>query len=125
MLPDNVHKVAVDMVSFAIDSGEVFGLLGVNGAGKTTTFKILSGEIKPTTGLAWVAGRNVITDLEAARSNVGYCPQFDALLENLTVREHLELFSDIKGIPHHLKTELVNKKLQEMDLVRFEHIQSG
>lgn len=74
MLGDNKHKVAVDRISFAIDNGEVFGLLGVNGAGKTTTFKVLSGELKPTSGQAWVAGRSVINDLEAARVNIGYCP---------------------------------------------------
>lgn len=99
MLGGGSYKVAVDNVSFGIDNGEVFGLLGVNGAGKTTTFKMLSGELKPTSGQAWVAGRSVITELEAARVNIGYCPQFDALLDNLTVREHLELFSDVKGIP--------------------------
>lgn len=74
VLSSSVHKVAVDKVSFSIDHGEVFGLLGVNGAGKTTTFKILSGELKPTSGQAWVAGISVITDLEAARVNIGYCP---------------------------------------------------
>ncbi|CAD8172616.1 unnamed protein product [Paramecium pentaurelia] len=125
MLGEGKHKVAVDQVSFAIDQGEVFGLLGVNGAGKTTTFKILSGELKPTSGEAFIAGKSVINELEAARVNIGYCPQFDALLDNLTVREHIELFSDIKGIPYQRKEELVEKKLNEMDLKRFEHIQSG
>lgn len=50
MLEKGAHKVAVDQISFSVSNGEVFGLLGVNGAGKTTTFKILSGEIKPTSG---------------------------------------------------------------------------
>ena len=60
--------------------------------------------------------------MEAARVNIGYCPQFDALLDNLTVREHIELFSDVKGIPYQKKEDLVNKKLDEMDLKRFENI---
>ncbi len=50
MLEKGGHKIAVDQISFSVANGEVFGLLGVNGAGKTTTFKILSGEIKPTSG---------------------------------------------------------------------------
>jgi len=67
-------KVAVDCISFGIKSGEVFTLLGVNGAGKTTTFKILSGEIKPTSGEAHIAGYSVLDDLDNARMNIGYCP---------------------------------------------------
>ena len=53
-------KVAVDNISFGIKKGELFTLLGVNGAGKTTTFKILSGEIKPTSGEAYIAGYSVL-----------------------------------------------------------------
>jgi ATP-binding cassette subfamily A (ABC1) protein 3 len=59
MVDGNAHKVAVDRVSFSVSNGEVFGLLGVNGAGKTTTFKMLSGEIKPTSGTAFVAGFDI------------------------------------------------------------------
>jgi len=85
MLGSDRHKVAVDQVSFSVDNGDVFGLLGVNGAGKTTTFKMLSGEIKPTSGEGFVAGFNIVTQMHEARRNIGYCPQFDALLDNLTV----------------------------------------
>lgn len=53
---NNKHKVAVDNVSFAIEAGECFGLLGVNGAGKTTTFKMLTGEIVPTKGEVYIGG---------------------------------------------------------------------
>lgn len=56
---------------------------------------------------------------------MGYCPQFDALLDNLTVREHLELFTIIKAIPQDRMQELVGKKMDEMDLKRFEHIEAG
>jgi len=63
--------------------------------------------------------------MNEARRNIGYCPQFDALLDNLTVLEHLELYSEIKGIPTNLREALVNKKLQEMDLERFRNVQAG
>lgn len=57
--------------------------------------------------------------------NIGYCPQFDALLENLTAREHLNLYAAIKGIPKELRADLVEKRLNEMDLKQFEGILAG
>lgn len=53
------HKVAVDNLSFAIEKGEVFGLLGVNGAGKSTTFKMLAGEITSTSGESYFNGLKI------------------------------------------------------------------
>jgi ATP-binding cassette subfamily A (ABC1) protein 3 len=55
-------KVAVDQVSFGIEVGNVFGLLGVNGAGKTTTFKMLTGDIISTSGNAFIYSHNIATD---------------------------------------------------------------
>ena len=101
-LGGNKHKVAVDRLSFGVKNGECFALLGVNGAGKTTTFKILSGDIIQTSGKAHVASHEIPGQLEEARNYIGYCPQFDALLENLTAKEHLFLYAAIKGIPHHI-----------------------
>lgn len=80
------YKVAVDNLSFGIEKGEVFGLLGVNGAGKTTTFKMLAGEIVSTSGDSYFCGMKISENLSKIRKNLGYCPQFDALVENLTVK---------------------------------------
>ncbi len=96
---DKEHKVAVDNLSFGVQKGEVFGLLGVNGAGKTTTFKILAGEIVSTSGDSYFNGYKISEHLTKIRKNLGYCPQFDALIENLTVREQLELYYDMKCLP--------------------------
>lgn len=89
-------KVAVQELSFGIPRGEVFGFLGINGAGKTTTLKILSGDQVPTQGGARLAGMDIMSQQVEVRRLLGYCPQFSALLELLTVREHLELFARIK-----------------------------
>lgn len=70
---------------------------GINGAGKTTTLSILSGEFPPTSGEAYIDGFSIRDDQTNIRRRIGYCPQFDALLELLTVREHLELYGRIKG----------------------------
>ncbi len=95
-------KVAVDRLSFGVKNGECFALLGVNGAGKTTTFKMLSGDVIQTSGDAYINGFEIPKKLNQARNDIGYCPQFDALLDNLTAKEHLYLYAALKGIPPNL-----------------------
>ncbi|XP_068775738.1 phospholipid-transporting ATPase ABCA7 isoform X2 [Struthio camelus] len=90
---------AVDRLCVAIPPGECFGLLGVNGAGKTSTFKMLTGDTEVTLGEAWLKGHSVLTDLQSVHQNMGYCPQFDAVTDLLTGREHLEFYSRLRGVP--------------------------
>ncbi|NXI48256.1 ABCA1 protein, partial [Galbula dea] len=90
---------AVDRLCVAIPPGECFGLLGVNGAGKTSTFKMLTGDTEVTLGEAWLKGHSVLTDLQAVHQHMGYCPQFDAVTDLLTGREHLEFYSRLRGVP--------------------------
>lgn len=77
---------------------ECFGLLGVNGAGKTTTFKMMTGDEKISLGAAYVQGLNLKTDMTNVYHKIGYCPQFDALLDNLTGRENLKIFCLLRGV---------------------------
>ncbi|CAN1288577.1 ABC transporter A family member 1 [Linum perenne] len=111
-------KVAVDSLSFSVHAGECFGFLGTNGAGKTTTLSMLSGEESPTDGTAFVFGKDIRSNPKAVRNNIGYCPQFDALLELLTVREHLELYARIKGVADYRLDDVVMEKLVEFDLLK-------
>ncbi|KAB0791349.1 hypothetical protein PPYR_03149 [Photinus pyralis] len=92
-------KVAVKSLSLAVDAGEVFGLLGHNGAGKTTTMKIIIAEEAPTRGRVQIGGHNITCSLDNAFQLLGYCPQHDALWKNITVREHLECYAAIRGVP--------------------------
>uniref|UniRef100_A0A8B9FQX8 ABC transporter domain-containing protein n=1 Tax=Amazona collaria TaxID=241587 RepID=A0A8B9FQX8_9PSIT len=78
---------------------QCFGLLGVNGAGKTSTFKMLTGDTEVTLGEAWLKGHSVLTDPQSVRQHMGYCPQFDAITDLLTGREHLEFYSRLRGVP--------------------------
>jgi ATP-binding cassette, subfamily A (ABC1), member 3 len=91
-------KTAVRNVTFGVQPGEVFGFLGTNGAGKTTTISILCQEFYPTSGRAYVCGNDIVTDSVAALQCIGYCPQFDACLDLLTVEEHLYLYAGVRGI---------------------------
>ncbi|KAF7667417.1 hypothetical protein LDENG_00062740 [Lucifuga dentata] len=90
---------AVDQICVGVSPGECFGLLGVNGAGKTTTFKMLTGDIDVTSGAASVAGHSILTNILDVHQNMGYCPQFAAIDELLTGREHLHLYARLRGVP--------------------------
>lgn len=84
---------------FKFFSYECFGLLGSNGAGKTTTFKMLSGDETISFGNAWIKGNSLKTSLKKVHRHIGYCPQFDALIVDLTGRETLRLFALMRGVP--------------------------
>lgn len=119
------YKVAVKDVTFGVMKGQCFGLLGTNGAGKTTTFKVLTGEVGLSSGDVFINGKNVTTEMNQIRHLIGYCPQFDALLDNLTSREHLELYAAIKGIPPHLREDMIQTMLTELNLKPFENVNAG
>uniref|UniRef100_A0A1B0G2X8 ABC transporter domain-containing protein n=1 Tax=Glossina morsitans morsitans TaxID=37546 RepID=A0A1B0G2X8_GLOMM len=90
--------LAVNQLSLCVKPAECFGLLGINGAGKTTTFKMLTGDERITSGTAYVRGMNFATEMNKIYKEIGYCPQFDALLDDLTGRETLKIFCLIRGI---------------------------
>ncbi|XP_015126948.1 ATP-binding cassette sub-family A member 5 [Diachasma alloeum] len=92
-------KVVVRNLSLAVEPGEVFGLLGHNGAGKTTTMKIIIAEEAATRGRVQLGGHNIHSHMAEAFRQMGYCPQHDALWKNITVREHLELYAALRGVP--------------------------
>nr|XP_033770036.1 ATP-binding cassette sub-family A member 3 [Geotrypetes seraphini]XP_033770037.1 ATP-binding cassette sub-family A member 3 [Geotrypetes seraphini]XP_033770038.1 ATP-binding cassette sub-family A member 3 [Geotrypetes seraphini] len=91
--------LAVDRISLAVNKGECFGLLGFNGAGKTTTFKMLTGDETITAGDAYVEGHSILTNIKKVQQRIGYCPQFDALLDHMTGRETLNMYARLRGIP--------------------------
>lgn len=88
---------ALDDVSFTVEPGEVFGLIGPDGAGKTTMFRILCTLLLPDGGKAAVDGFDTATQLTAIRSRVGYMPGKFSLYQDLTVRENLEFFATLFG----------------------------
>lgn len=91
--------MAVDHLNLGVPLGECFGLLGINGAGKTTTFKMLTGDLQVSSGNAFVNGYSIKSDLKKVQQQVGYCPQFDAILDQMTGREALRMFARLRGVP--------------------------
>lgn len=88
---------AVKGISFEVDEGEIFGLIGPDGAGKTTIFHILTTLLKPDSGKAKVMGLDVIDDYRKIRSEVGYMPGRFALYRDLSVEENLQFFASVFG----------------------------
>ena len=116
---------AVDEVSFASNKGEVFGLLGNNGAGKTTTFKMLCGLYCPSSGTIHVDGLDSSDHMMQVRKIIGYCAQFDAQWDLLTTREHVLLYAKLRGYKGKELTEVVETKIDEMNLREYASVRSG
>lgn len=89
---------AVNKVSFTLGRGECLGLLGVNGAGKTTTFRMLTGDEEPSGGNAFIDRISLMHQRNKFVQNVGYCPQFDAIMGELTGKEMLWLMGRLRGV---------------------------
>ncbi|CAN5810005.1 ABC transporter ATP-binding protein [soil metagenome] len=89
---------AVDGVSFAVGTGEIFGFLGSNGAGKSTTIRMLCGLLRPTSGTALVGGVDVSRDPEDVKCRIGYMSQRFSLYELLTVDQNIAFFGGIYGL---------------------------
>ncbi|KAM9107413.1 retinal-specific phospholipid-transporting ATPase ABCA4 isoform 2-T3 [Megaptera novaeangliae] len=107
---------AVDRLCVGVRPGECFGLLGVNGAGKTTTFKMLTGDSTVTSGDATVAGKSILTNISDIHQSMGYCPQFDAIDDLLTGREHLYLYARLRGVPAEKIKRVTNWSIQSLGL---------
>lgn len=109
-------KQVVNDINILVNRGEIFGLLGPNGAGKTTTLNMITADLLPDNGQIFVDGNNIETDLKKAFQSLGYCPQFDALWEEITIREHLKCYGLIKGVlPKDINT-LVTKYAQVLKI---------
>lgn len=87
------EQLILNKISFKVRNGECFGLLGPNGTGKSTIIKILLGLLKPNSGTVSLAGYNIATQANIARSKIGIVPQYDNLDPDFTVYENLSVFA--------------------------------
>ncbi len=107
---------AVNDVSFEINDGEVFSLLGMNGAGKTTIIKMLSCLTKPTSGEAFVYGKNVLTEPTEVKQLIGISPQENSAAAKLTVEENLRFMCGIYGLSKEKTEENIERVIKQFSL---------
>jgi ATP-binding cassette subfamily A (ABC1) protein 3 len=112
-------KTAVKDVYFGVPAGQCFGFLGVNGAGKTTTLKILTGDVTPSQGKAYIGGYDIAHYPAQVRRLMGYCPQFDAIFDLLTARETLYFYGKIRGIPANRMKTMVAFLIDRLSLTEY------
>jgi ABC-2 type transport system ATP-binding protein len=109
------HDV-VQGISFSVARGEVFGLLGPNGAGKTTSVGILTTRVRPTAGVARVAGVDVSAEPARARALFAVVPQRNNLDRSLTLRQNLVFHASYHGIGRQVRNERADELLEQFGL---------
>lgn len=109
---------AVSGVSFAIEQGEIVGLLGPNGSGKSTIFRMLTGYLVPTSGRIEVAGHDVVADSFAVRRVISYVPEDAPLYDHMRVNEFLHFMANLKGLRGAAAKAAVNAAAERLDLTR-------
>jgi ABC-2 type transport system ATP-binding protein len=105
---------AVDDLSLAIGTGEVFGLLGPNGAGKTTTFSCLTRQVAITSGRVTLLGCDVERDFAAVKPRFGYVPDVENHFDEFTAWQNLRIYADLYGVPR----DRIDECLQAVELLR-------
>ena len=107
---------AVERLTMEIESGELFGFLGPNGAGKTTTINMLTGLIRPTSGVASICGYDVQTQSQQAKSITGLMPDTPQLYDTLTGRQFVRLIADLYEVPPKQSEERMESMFDMLDL---------
>jgi len=116
---------AVKDVSFSVDKGNIFGLVGSDGAGKSTVLRLIATMIKPTQGEIIVGGLNVVNQRRQIKNLIGYMPQRFGLYQDLTVDENINFFMDIFNIPRKERKMRKDKYLGFSNLLPFLDRQAG
>ena len=103
---------AVDRITFEVKPGEIFGFLGPNGAGKTTTIKMLTGQLRPTSGKAQVVGCDVVDERQELKPQIGVVFEYQNIYERLSGRDNLTFYARLYGV----KKERTERVLTQVGL---------
>lgn len=106
------NHIAVNDLSFRVEEGQVYGLLGKNGAGKSTTMNILTGFLAATEGKVTVGGHDIYEEAEEAKRCIGYLPEIPPLYDSMTVWEYLCFAAELKKIPKNERQDQVEEVME-------------
>lgn len=109
-------NVALRGVSFTLETGKIYGLLGVNGAGKTTTLQLLAGYLEPSAGEVLINGLSMEKNAVKCKAQVGYLPEVPPLYPELTVEEFLRFQAELRGTPKGERRAAVEEAVQRGNL---------
>jgi len=110
---------AVDGLSFTVERGEIFGLVGPDGAGKTATMRMLAGVMQPDSGSIVIDGIDVMSDPEEGKQHISYMPQRFGLYEDLTVDENIRFYADLFEIPADIREQRATRLLAASGMSQF------
>ena len=110
---------AVDGLSFTVERGEIFGLVGPDGAGKTATMRMLAGVMRPDGGSIIIDGIDVVADAEAGKQHISYMPQRFGLYDDLTVDENIRFYADLFEVPTVAREERAQRLLAASGMSQF------
>jgi ABC-2 type transport system ATP-binding protein len=110
---------ALDSLTFSVEEGEIFGLVGPDGAGKTTCLRILCGLMEASEGAVRVLGHDVLLDPEPIKDRIGYMAQPARLYEDLTVAENVRFYADLYDVPPERFRERMDRLLTFSGLAPF------
>ena len=117
--------IAVDQVSFSVQKGEIFGLLGANGAGKSTTFRMLCGLLPASSGDLSIAGVDLRHAANQARQNIGYMAQKFSLYSNLTVMQNLQFYASTYGLFRQAQKQRIQWAFETFELESYRHVNAA
>ena len=113
--------IAVDHLSFTMETGQIHGFLGPNGAGKSTTMNMITGCLAPTGGDVWLDGVNIFDEPEKIKGKIGYLPEIPPVYPDMTPREYLSFVAGLKGVPKKQIPAAVDEALEATHITHMQN----
>ena len=120
-----LDSVALNGIDLVVPKGGLVSLVGPDGAGKTTFMRLVCGLLIPTSGELEVFGMNTATDAEAIQKRIAYMPQRFGLYQDLSIKENMDLFANLQGVPEGERKDKYGQLLSMTDLAPFANRLAG